>query len=255
MATPANSSRSGKGKGWRSVWIGVTILTGSMVSLYWGSFPAKLEGASVVSPRGTLLPAIPGMHRVPEDQPTIQAAIDAALPGETVVVAPGFWDERIWIRDKAITLRGVAGTDRTTLSGTGSSGPVITVEGARSRGTRIEGFTVSGGHGEDGHGNSCANRLGNFRGGAFGLFAPPGKHEPCGRDDEEPQPLIGHEGCHGVRPRDRGRRHRPRIDQNVRRHGGEREHDELGQCDGDIHADHHPDAWFAQGQPRDPLDK
>ena len=152
MATPANSSRSGKGKGWRSVWIGMTILTGSMVSLYWGAFPATLEGATVVSPRGTLLPAIPGMHRVPEDHPTIQAAIDAALPGETVAVAPGFWDERISIRGKAITLRGVAGAGRTTLSGTGSSGPVITVEGALSRGTRIEGFTVSGGHGERGHG-------------------------------------------------------------------------------------------------------
>jgi len=152
MATPSNSSRSGKGKGWRSVWIGMTILTGSMVSLYWGSFPATLEGATVVSPRGTLLPAIPGMLRVPEDQPTIQAAIDAALPGETVVVAPGFWDERIHIRDKAITLRGVSGAERTTLSGTGSAGPVITVEGALARGTRIEGLTVSGGYGEHGHG-------------------------------------------------------------------------------------------------------
>jgi hypothetical protein len=123
-----------------------------MVSLYWGSFPATLEGASVVSPRGTLLPAIPGMHRVPEDQPTIQAAIDAALPGETVVVAPGFWDERICIRDKAITLRGVSGADRTTISGTGSPGPVVGIEGALARGTRIEGFTISGGHGESGHG-------------------------------------------------------------------------------------------------------
>ena len=152
MTTPANSSRSGKGKGWRSVWVGMAILSGATVSLYWGAFPATLEGASVVSPRGTLLPAIPGMQRVPEDQPTIQAAIDAALPGETVAVAPGFWDERIHIRGKAITLRAVAGAERTTLSGTGSSGPVIIVEGALARGTRIEGFTISGGHGERGHG-------------------------------------------------------------------------------------------------------
>ncbi len=152
MTTPANSSRSGKGKGWRSVWVGMAILSGATVSLYWGAFPATLEGASVVSPRGTLLPAIPGMQRVPEDQPTIQAAIDAAIPGETVVVAPGFWDERIHIRGKAITLRAVAGAERTTLSGTGSSGPVIIVEGALARGTRIEGFTVSGGHGDRGHG-------------------------------------------------------------------------------------------------------
>jgi predicted outer membrane repeat protein len=130
----------------------MAILSGATVSLYWGAFPATLEGASVVSPRGTLLPAIPGMQRVPEDQPTIQAAIDAALPGETVVVAPGFWDERIHIRGKAITLRSVAGAERTTLSGTGSSGPVIIVEGALARGTRIEGFTVSGGHGDRGHG-------------------------------------------------------------------------------------------------------
>jgi hypothetical protein len=41
----------------------------------------------------------------------------------------------------------------------------------------------------------------------------------------------------------------------VRSHGCEREHDELGQRDGDIHIRNHPDAPSADGQCRDPLDK
>ena len=152
MTTRQDSAWSGKGNGWTRVTLAASIAGAAMLSLYSGLFPSGTEGASVVSPRGTLLPAIPGLVRVPEDQPTIQAAIDAALPGETVAVAPGFWDERVTIRGKAITLRGLAGAERTVLSGTASPGPVLTIEGALAKGTRIEGFTLSGGNGPEGHG-------------------------------------------------------------------------------------------------------
>ena len=143
MATPSNSSRSGKGKGWRSVWIGMTILTGSMVSLYWGSFPATLEGATVVSPRGTLLPAIPGMHRVPEDQPTIQAAIDAAQARNTGLYIPSgtYRISSVTYTCAAPPTNGILIYGDSPCNGYGTRGTIIqstTLSGAT--------FTVDGGY-------------------------------------------------------------------------------------------------------------
>jgi len=64
---------------------------------------------------------------VPGNYATIQAAITAALPGDTVVVAPGTYDGPITLKD-GVDLRG-SETARTVLSLSGSSGPVMTVDG------------------------------------------------------------------------------------------------------------------------------
>ena len=53
---------------------------------------------------------------VPSQYATIQAAIDAAQPGDTVVVAPGTYNEEINLLGKAITVRSSAGA-ATTGSG------------------------------------------------------------------------------------------------------------------------------------------
>jgi hypothetical protein len=44
---------------------------------------------------------------VPEDHATIQAAIDAAAPGDLVLIAPGTYHESVWIDTERIVVRGL----------------------------------------------------------------------------------------------------------------------------------------------------
>src|SRR5688572_11550336 len=41
--------------------------------------------------------------RVPQDHPTIQAAIDASSPGDTILIAPGVYNENV-IVDRSVSL-------------------------------------------------------------------------------------------------------------------------------------------------------
>ncbi len=93
---------------------------------------------------------------VPGDQPTIQAAIDAAADGDEIVVAPGTYFENINLLAKAVTLRSSAGREVTTIEAAGS-GSVIIGTGSN---TVIDGFTVTGG-------NADGRFPNNFGGGMF----------------------------------------------------------------------------------------
>ncbi len=82
--------------------------------------------------------------RVPEDYPKIQAAIDAAQPDDTVLVAPGYYIESIRLKSD-VTLKG-SGANATTIKGDGGS--VVdgyfryyTVLGANN--STISGFTIT----------------------------------------------------------------------------------------------------------------
>lgn len=57
--------------------------------------------------------------RVPADAPTVQAGIQAALDGDTVLVAPGTYYEVIDLLGKAITVASEGGAAVTILDGTG----------------------------------------------------------------------------------------------------------------------------------------
>jgi len=76
--------------------------------------------------------------RVPEDHPTIQAAVDAASPGDLVLIAPGTYRESVWIDTERIVVRGL---DRNTvvLDGGFELGDGILVA---SDGVAIENLTV-----------------------------------------------------------------------------------------------------------------
>jgi hypothetical protein len=82
-----------------------------------GGSPARAAGGSPSPEAGTGVgpgretpPAAPGPTvRVPSDAPTIQAAVDRALPGALVLVSPGVYREAVVVRTPFLTIRG---TDR-----------------------------------------------------------------------------------------------------------------------------------------------
>ncbi|HMQ51169.1 MAG TPA: right-handed parallel beta-helix repeat-containing protein [Anaerolineae bacterium] len=89
--------------------------------------------------------------RVPQDQPTIQAGLDAAQDGDLVLVSPGTYAEQLVMSAKTVTLASefyttgdVNDIDQTIIDGQG--GPAV-IEVAKSVGpeTKITGFTIQNG--------------------------------------------------------------------------------------------------------------
>ena len=78
---------------------------------------------------------------VPADQPTIQAAINAATNGDTVLVSAGTYPERINFLGKAITVRGISGRRVTWIDG-GGSGTVVTFNSGEKLSSVLRGFTI-----------------------------------------------------------------------------------------------------------------
>lgn len=94
--------------------------------------------------------------RVPADQPTIQAGIAAAAPGDIVLVAPGTYVERINFLGKSVIVMSEAGPGGTTIDG-GAGGAVVTFSAGEGRGAVISGFTITNGGGFFGSGVVVSN--------------------------------------------------------------------------------------------------
>jgi Periplasmic copper-binding protein (NosD) len=84
--------------------------------------------------------------RVPSGYPSIQAAIDAAAPGDTVLVAAGHYSEQIDFQAKAITVASESGAEQTTIDG-GGFGAVVVINANGGETPVLRGFTVTGGGG------------------------------------------------------------------------------------------------------------
>jgi hypothetical protein len=81
---------------------------------------------------------------VPKDQPTIQSAINAAINGDTALVAPGTYAENINFNGKAITVKSESGPQNTIIDG-GKSGSVVTFTSGEGRDSILNGFTLQNG--------------------------------------------------------------------------------------------------------------
>ncbi len=84
---------------------------------------------------------------VPEDFSTIQAAIDTAAPCDTIIVAPGTYNEDINFAGKALHLRSSAGPDSTIIDASGRSSSAVTFENGEGSTSVLDGFTITGGTG------------------------------------------------------------------------------------------------------------
>ena len=81
---------------------------------------------------------------VPGVQTTIQASINAANNGDTVLVAPGTYVENINFHGKAITVTSSGGASVTTIDG-GRNGSVVTFDSAETAQAVLNGFTIQNG--------------------------------------------------------------------------------------------------------------
>jgi parallel beta-helix repeat protein len=79
---------------------------------------------------------------VPGNAATIQAAINAASDGDTVLVAPGTYVENIDFIGKAITVTSSGGPATTTIDG-GQKGIVVNFANNETRASVINGFTIT----------------------------------------------------------------------------------------------------------------
>jgi parallel beta-helix repeat protein len=81
---------------------------------------------------------------VPADQPTVQAAINAANNGDTVRVAPGTYTENIDFDGKAIAVTSSGGPSVTFIDG-GANGSVVTFNSGETSNAQLSGFTIRNG--------------------------------------------------------------------------------------------------------------
>ena len=82
--------------------------------------------------------------RVPGDQSAIQAAINAAHNGDTVLVAPGTYAENTNFGGKAITVTSSGGPSVTIIDG-GAKGSVVTFNTGETASSVLNGFTIQNG--------------------------------------------------------------------------------------------------------------
>ncbi|MDP7071151.1 MAG: right-handed parallel beta-helix repeat-containing protein [Phycisphaerales bacterium] len=80
---------------------------------------------------------------VPEDHPTIQAGINAALDGDVVSVDAGVWLGWISFRGKDIVVESRHGAEATTIDGGEAPSAVVFTHG-ESQASVLSGFTVTG---------------------------------------------------------------------------------------------------------------
>src|SRR5215831_8982616 len=99
------------------------------------------------------LPALASNLLVPQSYATIQAAINAAAPGDVITVAAGVYsgpgNRDLSLLGTAITLRSAAGASTCTINAGGTPGAphcAFLLQNSETSAAVIDGFTITGGY-------------------------------------------------------------------------------------------------------------
>ena len=111
--------------------------------------------------------AVAGTIQVPADQPTIQGAIDVAVDGDTVLVAPGTYVENINFLGKAITVTSESGPQVTIIDGD-NLGTVVTFNSGEGLASVLRNFTIQNGFAAFGAGITIGGASPTIIGNIFG---------------------------------------------------------------------------------------
>lgn len=81
------------------------------------------------------------------NSPSIQAAVDSSIDGDSVAVRPGIYYENVRVFGKGVRIGSQGGPEVTTIDGSRQALSVVHVRGPATRSTSICGFTIRGGVG------------------------------------------------------------------------------------------------------------
>jgi phospholipase D-like protein/parallel beta helix pectate lyase-like protein len=116
------------------------LLLAFLLVLAWPGSRGWAQEGGQVGPGREQPPALPGGEiRVPQDAPTIQAAVDAAEPGGIVLISPGVYEEAVVVRTPFLTIRGL---DRNQVILEGGGRLANGIEVAQADGVAIENLTA-----------------------------------------------------------------------------------------------------------------
>ncbi len=111
------------------------------------SVRVRCSVAACLSAFGLVQYAAGGELHVPAQFPTIQLAINAALDGDEIVVAPGTYSQALRLMGKKIVVRSSGGPAVTIISGASVNTTVLTVADLETFSTVLDGFTFRDGKG------------------------------------------------------------------------------------------------------------
>jgi plastocyanin len=124
----------------------------------------RIAGVRPVGPTGTTV-------RVPEDFPTIQSAVDAAEPGDLVLVGEGTYPEQVNVTTEQLVIRGV---DRDAVVVDGQfereMGVMVTADGVAVENMTVRDVTSNGFY-WDGVTGYRGSYLSAFNAGTYGIYA------------------------------------------------------------------------------------
>ncbi|MCE2881045.1 MAG: hypothetical protein LW636_01605, partial [Planctomycetaceae bacterium] len=86
--------------------------------------------------------ALAATLQVPSQFPTIQSAVNAAVSGDEIVVAPGVYASGFDYSGKRLTVRSSGGAATTIIDLSAAGGTAVLAIQAEQAGTRLEGFTL-----------------------------------------------------------------------------------------------------------------